>query len=69
MKESSDSVTKITDSMTNLSNEERMNSILETKLEKGDYSMSSTSTTTNRGFSNSSMANDYSSTPSNTKRS
>lgn len=58
----------VDDSNTNLSSEARMHGILQTKLANGDYSMSGTSVTTKRGFSDSTMANDDSSTPTTTKR-
>ena len=58
----------VKDCETNLVSEQRMHKTLTTKLENGDYSMSSTSTTTKRGFSDSSMTNDDSSTATNTKR-
>lgn len=59
-------VSVLKDCNTNLSSEMRMHKILETKLVNGDYSMSSTSATTKRNFTNSSMSNDDTSTP--TKR-
>lgn len=63
-----DGLSAIKDTETNLTSEVRMHNILKKKLANGDYSMSGTSaTTTKRGFSESSMAND-SSTSTNTKR-
>ncbi|MCZ6914620.1 MAG: hypothetical protein O7C59_09285 [Rickettsia endosymbiont of Ixodes persulcatus] len=58
----------VKDTHTNLSSEIRMHNVLQTKLANGDYSMSGSSATTKRRFMDSSMANDDSSTPSNTKR-
>jgi hypothetical protein len=58
----------ITDSQTNLNSEIRMHNILQKNLEEGNYSTSSKSATTKRGFSESSMANDGLSAPTNTKR-
>ena len=58
----------VKDCETNLFSETRMYNILQTKLANGDYSMSGTSATTKRRFTDSSMANDTSSTPTNTKR-
>jgi len=63
-----EAVAALKDCETNLSSEIRMHNILQKKLENGDYSMSGTSATTKRGFSDSSMAKDDSSTPTNTKR-
>lgn len=45
-----------------------MHNILQKRLENGDYTMPGTSTTTKRTFGDSTMANDNSSTPTNTKR-
>lgn len=62
-------IAALKDSETNLNSERKMHGVLQKKLENGDYSMSGTSTTTTkRGFSGSSMANDDTSTPTNTKR-
>lgn len=58
----------VEDSYTNLHSESRMQNILQTKLENGDYSISATSANTKRRFNDSSMAKDDSSTPTNTKR-
>lgn len=57
------------DSETNLSSELRMHGILKNKLAKGDYSMSGASATTKRSFTDSSMSNDDSSTPTNKRTS
>ena len=56
----------VLDTRTNLDSEVRMVHILEKKLENKDYPMSSTSAA-KRGFSDSSMANDPS-TSTNSKR-
>jgi len=45
-----------------------MHNILQRNLANGNYTMSAPSATTKRRFSDSSMANDASSTPTNTKR-
>jgi hypothetical protein len=58
----------VRDCQTNLNSEIRMYNILQKRLDEGNYSTSSTSATTKRGFSESSMANDGLSTPTNTKR-
>jgi hypothetical protein len=61
-------VSAVKDSEINLFSEIKMQNILQTKLAKGDYSMSGPSVTTKREFSVISMANDDSSTPTSTKR-
>lgn len=61
-KEHHNALHAFTDTRTNLTSELRMENILKTKLAKGDYSMSGTSGTNKRIFSDSSMANDNSST-------
>jgi hypothetical protein len=55
-------VSALNDCNTNLSSEMRMYNILQTKLEKGEYSMSAASATTKRSFTDSSMYNEDSST-------
>ena len=67
-KEYAEAQSAVKDSETNLSSEIRMHNILRTKLVNGDYSMSGTSAITKRTFSDSDMANNDSSTPTNTKR-
>jgi hypothetical protein len=63
--EYSEALSALEDTKTNLSSEIRMRTILQRNLENGNYTMSAPSTTTKRGFSDSSMANDASSKPSN----
>lgn len=61
----------VKDTRINVNSEQRMYNILAQKLENGDYTMANTSgatTTGKRTFDDSSMANDNSSTPTNTKR-
>ena len=53
-----EALSALKDCNTNLSSEWRMHSILKTKLENEDYSMSSASATTKRSFTDSSMSND-----------
>jgi len=61
-------ISAIEDTQTNLSSEIRMQGILQKRLEDGYSSTSDTSATTKRRFSDSSMAKDDSSTPTNSKR-
>ena len=63
-----EALSAVKDCRTNLISEQRMYNTLVTKITNGDYSMSDTSTTTKRRFSDSSMTNDDSSTATNTKR-
>jgi NADH-ubiquinone oxidoreductase chain 4 len=68
--EYNEAIEALKQSETNLRSEERKYEILQKKLENGDYSTfstSSTSTSTKRAFGDS-MANDDTSTPTNTKR-
>ncbi|XPS81979.1 hypothetical protein M3J09_013903 (mitochondrion) [Ascochyta lentis] len=61
-------VSALEDSENNLQSEIRMYNILQRKLANGDYNMSGTSAITKRSFGDSSMTNNDSSTPTNTKR-
>lgn len=66
-----EAVSGVKDTRINVNSEQRMYNILAKKLEDGDYTMANTSgatTTGKRTFDDSSMANDNSSTPTNTKR-